>query len=523
MRTFKNFTLLIICIAFVACNAITQEKKPNIVMLYIDDWAWNGSPVPMNDSMENSRLPVVEMPNLEKLASEGMKFNNAYGSPQCAPARVCLQTGQSAPRSGYTVVLGKTNKEDTYYDTRKVYQNLPVVPTLSDPSIDEDAVTIPEVLKPLGYVSAHLGKWHMYSNPEAEGYVLSDGETTNNEGNTLKRFTKKGDPMPTRLTEELMTDPKLMFSITEKGIGFMEEQVKAGKPFYLQMSHYAMHAGSECKVATREKYVNHPLVQKWYELNNTTAETVNRHSDPAVWLGMANDLDGRIGVVLDKIKDLGIEDNTYVIVVADNGFRHTYFHGFKQPLHARKWWIWQGGIRVPMIVKGPGIKSSSVFKGNVVNYDFLPTFFDWAGGNPDTLQNIDGVSLAEYMAGKEPDETFLNRNLYFHYPHYRESMPSSAIISGSSKVMHFYERPDVPMLFDLSKDAGEVINIAKQNPETHQKLYNEMMQYLEEVGARIPKINPDYDPEVYQNMKGYENRMQWGPFEGQRTLDDDEK
>jgi arylsulfatase A-like enzyme len=175
-----------------------------------------------------------------------------------------------------------------------------------------------------------------------------------------------------------------------------------------------------------------------------------------------------------------------------------------------------------MIVKGPKIKPGSVFAGNVVNYDFLPTFVEWAGGDPKTLQNLDGVSLAGYMAGEKPDQAFLNRNLYFHYPHYRSSVPHSVIISGALKLIHFYERPDIPMLFDLSKDLGEVSNIAEQNPETHKELYKDMMTYLKKVGARFPKANPNYDPDVYRKDKKTEERIKWGPFEGQRPLEEDE-
>ena len=238
---------------------------------------------------------------------------------------------------------------------------------------------------------------------------------------------------------------------------------------------------------------------------------------------MADDLDGRIGAVLDKIEELGIADNTYVIMVADNGYRHEFLPGLTQPLHARKWWVWEGGIRVPMIAMGPGIKGGSVFTGNVVNYDLLPTFVDWAGGDPDELKDIDGVSLVPYMAGQEPDEEFLNRNLYFHYPHYRATMPHTAMISGSHKVLHFYEHPDIRMLFDLSKDIGEVHNIAEEYPMKHQKLFDEMMGYLEEVGGRIPKPNPDYDPEKYRAAQRYWDRINWGPFTGERPLDDDER
>ncbi len=493
--------------------ASTPAGKPNIVLLFIDDWAWNGSPVPMDDAMPNSKMPVAQMPNLEKLARQGMKFRNAYsGAPQCSPSRVCLQTGKSSARSGFTVFLGKT--KDDYYDTRRQYQKLPLVPNISDGTIDADAVTIPEALNPLGYACAHIGKWHMGGDPGDEGYVLHDGNTNNDPGNTVGKVA--------RLPKDL-TDPKLMFSVTEKAIGFMKEQAGAKKPFYLQVSHYAMHEGRECLDATREKYVKHPLVQAHYKKVNKTPDTINRKQDPAIWLGMAEDLDGRIGTVLDEIKRLGIEDNTYVIVVADNGYRHKFYPGLTQPLHAAKWWVWQGGLRVPMIVRGPGVKAGSVFNENVVNYDFLPTFVEWAAGDPKALKDIDGVSLAGYLRGEQPDDAFKNRRLYFHYPHYRTTMPHSAVVSGAKKVMHFYERPDIPMLFDIGDDEREVMNIAARRPAQHKKLFNELMRYLKEVDARIPKVNPDYDPEYYKQTKEYEARMNWGPFEGRRELDEDER
>ena len=515
MKNLLAFTLAIttvFCSGFILA-AETSQPKPNIVLLFIDDWAWNGSPVPMDDAMENSRMPVLQMPNVERLAREGMKFRNAYASPQCSPSRVCVQTGMSSPRSGFTVYMN--NGRQDYYD-EKGYKGFPVVPCVSDMTIDEGAVTIPEALKPLGYVSAHIGKWHMRGNPGDEGYELHDGDTDNNPGNTLPENAKQ------RLPDDL-TDPKLMFSVTEKAIGFMEDQVEAGQPFYLQISHYAMHEGRECLPATREKYLNHPAVQAYYKKIGKTAETVTRKSDPAIWLGMGEDLDRRIGAVLDRIKELGIENNTYVVMVSDNGYRHSFLPGLTQPHHGAKWWVWQGGIRVPMIVKGPGIQAGSAFAGNVVNYDFLPTFVDWAGGEPESLKDIDGVSLAGYMAGEQPSESFLNRNLYFHYPHYRSGMPHSAVVSGDRKLMHFYDRPDVPMLFDLSADMGETHNIAKIHPENHKKLYREMMDYFEQVGARIPKLNPDYDAELYKKAKEYDERVAWGAFEGSRPLEKDEK
>ncbi|MHC4880564.1 MAG: sulfatase-like hydrolase/transferase [Planctomycetota bacterium] len=494
----------------------TPPSKPNIVLLFIDDWAWNGTPVFMDDGVENSRMPILHMPNVERLARGGMKFTNAYASPQCSPSRVCVQTGQSSPRNGFTVFMNDRGQE--YYD-EKGYPDFPVVPCISDMTIDRDATTIPEALKPLGYVSAHIGKWHMRGDPGDEGYVLHDGDTSNTPGNTLPHAAKQ------RLPADL-TDPKLMFSVTEKALGFMNDQVEAGRPFYLQISHYAMHEGRECLPATRAKYVRQPLIQAYYRKIGKTADTVRRKEDPAIWFGMGEDLDGRIGAVLDRIRELGVEDNTYVVMVSDNGYRHKEVQltpGLTQPLPAAKWWVWQGGIRVPMIIRGPGIAAGSVFKGNVINYDLLPTFVDWAGGDPVTLKDIDGVSLAGYMAGEQPSDAFFNRNLYFHYPHYRSSMPHSAVVSGDRKLLHFYERPDIPMLFDLSTDAGEVHNIAADHPDEHKQLLDEMLRYFDSVGARMPRLNSDYISAAYRNAREYEKRVQWGPFKGRRLFEEDEQ
>lgn len=506
MLKIRYFFLLVMCLGLT--NGTRAQEKSNIVLFFIDDWAWNGTPIRMDASMENSMMPLLQMPNLERLATQGMKVRNAYSSaPQCSPSRAALQTGQSSPRNGFTVYMNSGGSD--YYDLNPDYSKFPVIPCVSDMSLDENAVTIPEVLKPLGYACAHIGKWHMRGSPEDEGYDVHDGNTTNKPGNSGIRG-----------------DPKLMFSITEKAIGFMEEQVEAKKPFYLQISHYAMHAGFECLPETREKYAKMPEIQAYYRQVGKTAETIQRrHSDPATWMGMGEDLDGRIGAVLEKIRELGIEDNTYIVFTSDNGYRRFFYpvFGLTQPLHGGKWWIWQGGIRVPMIVKGPGIERGSVCTDNVVNYDFLPTFFEWAGGNPEDIKDIDGVSLAGLLKGEESTDAFRNRYLYFHYPHYRTSMPISAIISGKKKLIHFYEAQHIPMLFDLAVDEAEVINIAKEEPEVHQEMFEQMMDYFDKVGARVPKPNPDYDPDVYREANKNTMRVLWGPFEGERPIEEDEK
>jgi arylsulfatase A-like enzyme len=480
-------------------------SKPNIVLIFVDDWAWNGSPVRMNDDMINSAMPLIRMPNLQTLANNGMKFTNAYaGAPQCSPSRVALQTGQSSPRNGFTVFMNDRGSD--YYDPNPNYALFPVIACVSDMYIDADAVTIPEALNPLGYACAHFGKWHMRGDPGEEGYIAHDGATTNSEGN-----------------QQIPGDPKLMYSLSERSVQFMQEQAGAGQPFYLQISHWAMHEGRECLDETRKKYQRMPEIQAYYREVGETAETINDRQDPAVRIGMGDNLDDCIGSVIQAVKDLGIENNTYILLTIDNGYREPYYP-LIQPLHGGKWWLWQGGLRVPMIVTGPGIPAGSVSETYVVNYDFLPTFVEWAGGDPDALEDIDGKSLAGILRGEKPEWDLENRNLYFHYPHYRTSMPHSTMISaGRWKVMHFYEAPDIPMLFNLNNDRGEFRNVAPMYPIKHDMLYREMMSYLNQVGARIPKDNPDYDPAVYQAADEYDKRVLWGPFEGERLPEPDEK
>jgi arylsulfatase A-like enzyme len=172
-----------------------------------------------------------------------------------------------------------------------------------------------------------------------------------------------------------------------------------------------------------------------------------------------------------------------------------------------------------MFVRGPGIRPGSVSHTNVVHYDYLPTFVDLAGGDLDELQNLDGVSLKPLLEGQDVPE-LETRNLYFHYPHYRTSLPASAMISGQWKVMHFYEEPDLPILFNLEADLGETDNVADEHPVVHQQLYSQMMAYLKRVGARIPAPNPNHDPEALREWyradkkrwKDKIGRDEWRPF-----------
>jgi arylsulfatase A-like enzyme len=343
--------------------------------------------------------------------------------------------------------------------------------------------SIGDVLKAAGYATAHFGKWHLYGGgPVKHGYDESDGETDNKTCRPIDPATgKKSD------TSE---DPKLMFSITKRSVDFMERQAKAGKPFYVQLSHYATHAKYQARKATVEKYEKNPIFDN--------IEGKHEQANARLGAAMAEDLDTSIGLVLAKLDELGIAQNTYVIFTADNGYR--MWNEGHDPLRGAKWWLWENGVRVPLIIRGPGIATGTRNTVNVVGYDFLPTLGDLAGANDHLAKEMDGTSFKSLLLGQSVPDSYVNRALYFHYPHYRVSPPCSAIVAGEMKLLHFYEWPNDNFTYNLKSDLGEKNNLAKSIPEQSGQMYQQMMDRLKSVGGYFPKPNPNADP----NAKRYD-------------------
>ncbi len=502
-------------------------SPPNILMILGDDMAWYDTPVRMDDRMANSAVDIMRdlqidgmdyKWNFERLAENGMTFRNAYsGAPQCTPTRACLQTGQTTARTRVHVFLGSNS--DSEFDTRSAWQNLPVVPNGTQLPLPSSVQTIPEVLSPMGYQCAHYGKWHLSTDPEVEGYIESDGNNNNSPGAT---YSNSDPTIP-----EDIEDPKRITEITDKTIAFMNLQRASGKPFYIQLSHFAAHGSYECTRESRALFQNHPDVVA-YNGNETDPNLINRLQDPAVFYGMIYELDRSFARLFQELETLGIADNTYIIFKSDNGMRHFDTQHFRQPFFARKWFVWQGGIRVPMMVTGPGIPAGTISTANVVTYDLLPTFYEWAGGDPSDLSDIDGISLKGLLEGQEPTEAFLNRSIYFHYPHYRSSLPFSAIVKGNYKLMHSWDatiRTDISvanpnMLFDLSVDPGEFhnLNTSPGNNAMAASLWADLDSYLTSVSAWRPMDNTaDYLADGGANLASQGDHVtDYAHFEGSR-------
>ena len=289
--------------------------------------------------------------------------------------------------------------------------------------------------------------------------------------------------------QDTCDDPKRMFSITQSGLDFMERSVSARKPFYLQLSHYATHARFQSRPETLKKYENDPRLR-------SIEDPVQRHST-TVFAAMCEDLDTTLGLVFEKLQSPGIEQNTYLVFTSDN--RHRWWNeSFTALLRGDQWWLWDMGLRVPLLGQGPGIEPGSRTPINVVGYDFLPTFAELAGATQTLSKAVDGVSFVPVLLGQPLDPATINRPILFHYPHHRVSAPASAIVQGDLKLLHFYQWPGENYLCNLAEDLGENRNLASSQPQLTHQLYEQMMQRLQAVGAYFPKPNPNVQSTAYR-------------------------
>ncbi len=480
--TYLTALLLAPLAALAASDSLqpASAAKPNIVFILINDMPWFGTPVRMEADNPASAMAFRNMPNVQKLAAQGMTFRNARAAAgMCAPSRCSLMTGMMTAHHLYSGNGGFGEKTDgtVKYMSRKADATLPLL--YPEPQGNIRFPSIGEVLKTSGYATAHFGKWHLYGGgPEKHGFDESDGETDN------KTF-RPNDPVIGKKTDT-SEDPKFIFSITKRSVDFMERQTKAGKPFFVQLSHYATHAAYQARKATLEKNEKNPVFAK--------IESKRERANAILCAAMAEDLDTSIGMVMAKLDELGIAQNTIVVFTADNGYQG--WNETHDPLRGGKWWLWEDGVRVPLIIRGPGIPAASRSAFNVAGYDFLPTFADFAGAASHQSKDVDGISLKPVLLNQPLPESLTNRALYFHYPHYRVSPPCSAIVQGDMKLLHFYEWPDESFLYNLTSDLGERSNLAKAKPEVAAKMQQDLMERLKSVGGYFPKPNPQADPQA---------------------------
>jgi len=464
MIIYKNFMRLSILTLlflpfFLGCKSsmVNQtNKSPNFIIILADDQGWNGTSVQMKDNEIQSKSDYHQTPNIEALSNKGMRFSSAYASaPVCSPSRYSIQFGQTPARLKMIRVGMNTNHIDHL-----------------------TPLTIPKLLKKINsnYTTAHFGKWGIDVNPSFLGYDQSDGITGNKDGVFNHKSNKK------QWKNTISDDPKKIFSTTKSAIDFVESQAKSKTPFFLQVSHYAVHSDIMMRKETLKKYQN-----------------IDRglYQNHAGFAAMTEDLDSGVGILLDRVRELGLESNTYIIYTSDNGAvpvmppKSKYTNGSNYPLSRGKWDAMEGGIRVPFIISGPEIMAGSESAIPITFSDLLPTIVELAGGTTFNKTNLDGGSFKNILnnSGKGIINRF-SEGLIFHVPYENGialKRAHSAIIIDNFKLIKFYDNNEL-LLFNINKDISEDNNLASIFPEKLKKLEGALDSYLNQVKA--PKWKP---------------------------------
>ncbi|NQT86140.1 sulfatase-like hydrolase/transferase [bacterium] len=419
--------------------AAPAESRPNIILILADDQGWNALSVPADPKIPGSGSTYYQTPRLAKFAREGVRFSQAYApAPTCSPTRYAIQFGRS-PAS--LKIWGADG-----------------IGTDIDANVEDALANRVKGVRP-EYACAHIGKWHIAFKPRALGYDVDTGSGANLQSTNPR-------------------DPKFIFSLTARANAFMEKQVRAKRPFFLQVSHYADHLRYAALPETVEKY------------ETQHADKATKYQNSSLWAAMNENLDAGVGMVLDKIDELGIRDNTYVIYTADNGYESK--KDFGKPVHERgyykaypqrshKYHVSEGGIRVPFIVRGPGIPAGVHSPTPVVGTDVFPTVMDILGGLDRAPHKVEGASLLPHLesGGKAPVR---RKDPFLVFKHSKPKAPHDiAIVRGKHKLIKDIDTGRV-FLFDLEEDIGESRDLAKEKPELARRMYDDMTAYFKRFG-----------------------------------------
>ncbi len=473
-----------------------SNKKPNIIFILVDDMGWK--------DIGADGSTFYETPNIDKLASQGMRFTDAYASSNvCSPSRSSIMTGQYPVHTGITDWIPGSQAKGP----RPTWKLLPKEFTFNLPDSDK---TIAQALKDHGYATSYAGKWHLGLDPghwpKAQGFDHNYGGWA--AGNPWS-YGMGGYFSPYH-NPKLSDGPKGEFltdRLTSETIKFIKKQAKKGQPFFADLSFYAVHE----RIQSKKKYIE-KFKQKAHRLGLDTLKQVIVDSsashrgwkpimterivqDNPVYAGLIYSVDENVGRIMAALKKLGIADNTVVVFTSDNGGLSTSegMPTTNNPLRYGKGWNYEGGIRVPLIIKWPGgTKPGSVTHFPVINTDFYPTFLQMAGLPPMPEQAIDGVSLVPLLKGKPSID---QPRLYWHYPHYsnQRGTPSSAMRERDWKLVQFYDDNHVE-LYNLRTDLGEHHDLAGAFPKKTAKMLHQLNQWKRKTHAKIPSINPFYNP-----------------------------
>lgn len=442
-----------------------QRRPPNILFIFADDLGWRDTSFDGSD--------FNETPNLTRLASEGMSFNQAYASAaNCAPSRACLLSGQYTPRHGIYAV-------DNTMRGPKQFMRMVPIPNRQD--LDPANVTFAEALKSAGYATGHFGKWHLGEGPsaaQAQGFDVS--------------FNSRPNPNQRRDSPD---DPKGIYSLTRAAGDFIESNRQ--RPFFAYLAHHAIHTALEARPSTLARF--------------QSKTRGKQHGNP-LYAACTYDLDDAVGRLLSRLDSLGLRDNTLVLFTSDNGGTQ---QSSQEPLRGNKGCYYEGGIREPMLVRWPGmVRPGSACDTPVSNIDFYPTFLHAAGARPPSGKVLDGESLVPLLRGASG---LKRQSLFWHFPGYLNdpvirgrdpvfrTRPVSVIRKSDFKLHLYHEEWQLDggrdklatnravELYNIRSDTGERDDLVTKNPAKRDELLGDLLAWQRSVNAPMPtERNPEY-------------------------------
>ena len=482
---------------------VQPQSKPNVIFVMIDDYGWA--------DMGYNGSKFYETPNLDRLASESMQFTDGYATASISsPTRVSLMTGKYTARTGISVWISGYQYN---LPKGKLSQYKMIVPEMPL-NMPLEEVTIAEAMKENGYTTYHIGKWHCADDslyyPQYQGFDVNIGGWLKGSPNGIQRkqggdgayFTPYRNPyLPDGPKGEYLTDRLATEAIK------LIENTDRNQPFFMYFSFYAVHTPIEAKPEYVEYFrekaqrMGIDTIQPfttdldWYKKADHKAWHWKERviQSDAEYAALIYSMDENLGRLLQALKDNGIEENTIVCLLSDNGGLSTAEGSptCNAPLRGGKGWLYEGGIREPYLIKYPKMniagKKCSI---PVTSVDFYPTILDMAGLPLKPEQHIDGVSLLPILKG---DKKFKRGPIYFHYPHYggKGDTPAGAVRDGDYKLIEFYEDGHVE-LYNLKNDISEKNDLSKKKPQLASRLLKELQDWRKACGAKMPVHNPDY-------------------------------
>jgi arylsulfatase A-like enzyme len=453
--------------------AAQAPAMPNVIFILADDLGWR--------DLGCYGSSFYETPNIDQLAASGIRYTNAYAAAcVCSPSRASIMTGK------YPARLGITDWLPGRPDNARQKLRRPALPD----HLSLSELTIGEAFKAAGYVTGFVGKWHLGGEgflPQDQGFDVS--VAADHRGAPSSYFSPYKIPsLPDGPAGEYLTD-----RLTDEAIKFIE-QAKS-RPFFLFLSHYAVHNPQQAKKALVEKYsakLSGLPVPAGPEFRPEGDNLVRQIQNQPVYAAMVESLDQSVGRVMKHLQESGLEQNTIIVFTSDNGGVSTAegHPTSNVPLRAGKGWNYEGGVREPLIIRWPSRAAAGrVSEKIVIGTDFYPTLLEAAGLPSHPEQHLDGVNILGSLSSHGAE----SRSLFWHYPHYSNQggKPSSAIRNGDLKLVEWLEDGRVE-LFNLKDDPEETRDLSKKAPAEAARLLASLHDWRQRVGARLPTPNPDY-------------------------------